>query len=172
MPTAPEPQKPNGVAQVLASLAQSSHAWVQFGTLLLIGLAGLGNWAATWNAASKNRQEIEVSRRVNWEGQERIRSEVIRQVSEIHSWMSQATEEFHKGNADSAANRKLLNQLVRQDLDDFEERQLAALSNQNKIMASQSQILENDTVVIKQIHEIVEKLEALRRIDRMPGAHP
>lgn len=165
-------EKKNGLVTVLASLAQHGSAWVQFGTLVLIGLAGLGNWVATWKSADRNKEEIEVSRRVNWEGQERIKQEFIRQVSEIHRWMSEATDEFHKGNADSAANRKMLNQLVREDLDDFEQRQIATLSNQNKIMDNQSKILENDTVLIKQTHDIVEKLEAIRRIDRMPGAHP
>jgi hypothetical protein len=153
----PSPKPPNGIATVLSSLASSANHWVQFGTLGLIALSGIGNWIATWNSANVNKQEIEVSRRVNWEGQERVRAEVIRQVQEIHSWMQDATAEFHRGNADSASNRKMLNQLVREDLENFERRQLVSLSNQNQIIQNQSKILENDSIMIREIHEIVGK---------------
>jgi hypothetical protein len=117
--TSPNAKPPNGLVSILSILAHSTDKWVQFGTLGLIALTGLGNWVATWNAANANRQEIEVSRRVNWEGQERVKAEVIRQVEEIHTWMRDATDEFHKGNADSAANRKLLIK-VQDNLDDLE----------------------------------------------------
>jgi hypothetical protein len=142
MPDQSQKRPPNGTVALLTTLAQSGHAWVQFGTLLLIGIAGLGNWVATWNSANQNRQEIEVSRRVNWEGQEKLKQELIRQVGEIHRWMSEATDEFHKGNEDSAANRKMLTRVMRDDLEGFEGRQLKALENQSAIIQNQAKILE------------------------------
>jgi hypothetical protein len=172
-PEAPQSQKPpNGLVSVLSSLATSGNKWVQFGTLGLIGLSGVGNWVATWNSANQNRQEIEVSRRVNWEGQERVRAEVVRQIEEIHSWMQEATDEFHKGNADSAVNRKLLTKLMRDDLESYEQRQQAALDNQQKIMAAQSKILENDSTLIRETHKIVTNLEEWKRSEQMRGAPP
>ena len=157
---------------LLTTLAQSGHAWVQFGTLALIALSGLGNWVATWNSADRNKTEIEVSRRVAWEGEQRIREELRKQVNEIHAWMKDATDEFHKGNEDSAANRRTLNQVVREDLEGFENRQQAALNNQNKIMASQSEILKNDTVLLREIHEVVEQFAQWKRAEQMRGAPP
>lgn len=110
----PEGQsKRNGALAALTSLAQSGHAWVQFGVIVLIGLSGLGNWIATWNSADRNKQEIEISRRVAWEGEQRIREDVRKQVAEMHRWMQEATEEFHRGNEDSAANRKMLEDLTK-----------------------------------------------------------
>lgn len=168
----PNGGKPNGALALLTTLAQSGHAWVQFGTLALIALSGIGNWVATWNSADRNKEEIEVSRRVAWEGEQRIKQELVKQVAEIHAWMHDATDEFHRGNADSAANRKTLNQVVREDLEGFETRQQAALDNQNKIMKSQSQILENDTVLIREIHQIVENLNQWKKNEQMRGAPP
>jgi hypothetical protein len=98
----------NGASSVLSTLAKSSDRWVQLGTLGLIALSGAGNWVATWNSADRNKQEIEVSRRVAWEGEQRIKAEVIRQVQEMHDWMAQARVAFSQGNSDSAANRKML----------------------------------------------------------------
>jgi len=166
------PNKRNGMVSLLSALAHSTDKWVQLGTLGLIGLTGLGNWLATWNSGDKNRQEIEINRRVAWEGEQRIKAELVKQVSEIHSWMREATDEFHKGNADSAANRKTLNQIVREDLEGFEKRQEAALDNQNKIMAVQSKILENDTVLIREIHTVVEQFAQWKRAEQMRGAPP
>jgi hypothetical protein len=108
---------------------------------VLIGITGLGNWVATWNSADRNKTEIEINRRVAWEGEQRLKAELIRQVAEIHNWMRDATTEFHQGNADSAANKKLLNQFS-EELGGFEARQLAVLNNQNNIMKTQTQILE------------------------------
>jgi len=160
-----EEAKKNGVVAVLTQLAHSGHAWVQFGTLILIGLSGFGNWVATWKSADRNKDEIEISRRATWEASERVRQEVFRQVSEIHKWMQEATDEFHKGNADSAANRRTLNQLMREDLEAFERRQVQALENQNQMMKSDAQLL-NDT------HQIVKRLEDLKRQDQLRGAPP
>jgi len=160
-----EEAKKNGVVAVLTQLAHSGHAWVQFGTLVLIGLTGLGNWVATWESADRNKDEIEISRKVAWEGQEKVKDEVRRQVADIHKWMIEATEEFHKGNADSAANRRTLNQLMREDLEAFERRQVQALENQNQMMKSDAQLL-NDT------HQIVKRLEDLKRQDQLRGAPP
>jgi hypothetical protein len=121
--TLDQPSKPpNGMNQLLSTLAQSSNQWVQLGTLAMVGLAGLGNWAATWNSADRNKNEIEISRRVAWEGEQRVRAEVIKQVQEIHNWMQEATEEFHRGNADSAANRKTLEEL-KKELEDLQKKQ-------------------------------------------------
>ena len=115
-----EPNKTE-VISLLKTLAHSSDKWVQLGTLGLIALSGLGNWAATWNSADRNKSEIEISRRVNFEGEQRIKAELVRQVAEIHAWMKDATDEFHKGNADSAANRKSLAQLS-DEINDIERR--------------------------------------------------
>lgn len=124
----PDSPKPNGMTAVLSALAQSANKWVQLGTLGLIGLTGFGNWAATWNSSDRNKQEIEISRRVAWEGEQRIRAEVIKQVADIHEWMRNATDEFHKGNEDSAYNRKTLAKLS-DELDDI-QRRLAKGGNQ------------------------------------------
>jgi Flp pilus assembly protein TadB len=115
MPTSEQQFKSNGAIALLAKLAQSGHAWVQFGILVLVGLSGLGNWVATWNSANRNKEEIEVNRRVAWEGEQRIRDDVRRQVEEMHRWMTDATKEFHQGNQDSAANRKMLEELIKKD---------------------------------------------------------
>jgi len=151
MPT-PEPSPPpkqNGTAALLTTLAQSGNQWVQLGTLLCVGIAGIGNWAATWNSSDRNKQEIEISRRVNWESNERIRQEVIKQVGDIHDWMKGATDEFHKGNEDTAQNRKVLMQF-KEDLEGFQKRQLAALANQQSILDNQSRIL-------KELHDFVQE---------------
>lgn len=108
---APESQKPNGMVQALAQLAQSGHAWIQFGTLALIGLSGIGNWVATWNSANQNKEQIEINRRISWEGEQRIREDVRRQVAEIHDWIRESKDDFDRGNADSAANKRTLNEL-------------------------------------------------------------
>jgi hypothetical protein len=110
-PPASQPPQSNGVDKLLMTLAQSGDKWIQFSVLVLVGLSGLGNWAATWNSSDRNKQEIEVSRRVAWESNERIRQEVIKQVADIHEWMKNATEEFHKGNEDSASNKRMLQRL-------------------------------------------------------------
>lgn len=106
-------QKPNGLV-ALSELARSGNAWVQFAVIVLIGFSGFGNWVATWKSADRNKDEIEVSRRANEQGQERIRQEVARQVAEIHKWLNDAQTEFHNGNADSAANRKMLDELKKE----------------------------------------------------------
>jgi uncharacterized protein HemX len=105
--------KANGAIALLARLAHSGNAWVQFGILVLVGLSGLGNWVATWNAGDRNKAEIEVSRRINQENQDRLREEVRQQVAEIHRWINEARTEFHRGNEDSAANRKMLEELTK-----------------------------------------------------------
>jgi hypothetical protein len=117
----PEAKSPNGLVTVLSKLAESSNRWVQLGTLGLIGLSGIGNWVATWNSADRNKAEIEISRRVAWEGEQRIKAEVIRQVQEMHDWMEQARASFSQGNADSAENRRMLVKLT-QDVDELERK--------------------------------------------------
>jgi hypothetical protein len=117
-----QPSKPPNHHNLLTTLAQSGNHWVQLGTLALVGFAGLGNWAATWNSSDRNKQEIEISRRVAWESEARIKQEMIAQVAEIHRWMREATDEFHRGNEDSAYNRKTLDQ-IKKDLEDLQKKQ-------------------------------------------------
>src|ERR1700740_6485 len=114
--TSPNAKPPNGMVALLSTLAHSSDKWVQLGTLALIGLSGIGNGAATWNSADRNKNEIEISRRAAWEGEPRIKAEVISQVREMHDWIEQARTSFSQGNADSAENRKMLVKLT-QDVD-------------------------------------------------------
>src|SRR5215831_15501129 len=96
----PSKPPPNGMSSVLTSLAHSTDRWVQLGTLALIAFSGLRNWVATWNSADRNKEEIEINRRVAAEGEARIRTEVIRQVQEIHGWLRESADEFHKDNED------------------------------------------------------------------------
>jgi Flp pilus assembly protein TadB len=102
---------PDDKAHLLSALAHSTNKYVQVTTLILIALAGIGNWIATWNSANQNKNEIEISRTVAAQGEARIKAEMIAQVAEIHRWIQAATDEFHKGNEDSAANRKTLDTL-------------------------------------------------------------
>jgi hypothetical protein len=69
------------------------------------------------------------------------REQVFRQVGELH---------------DNLAN--------------FESRQKAMIEAQNKITQSQTQILEHDTQLIKEIHDIAERMNRLRNLDQMRGA--
>jgi hypothetical protein len=117
----PPAKSSNGMMNLLSVLAQSTNKWVQFGTLALIALSGLSNWVATWNSADRNKAEIEISRRVAWEGEQRIKAEVVRQVQEMHDWVAQARNAFSQGNADSAENRRMLVKLT-QDIDDIERK--------------------------------------------------
>jgi hypothetical protein len=117
----PPAKSSNGMMNLLSTLAQSTNKWVQLGTLGLIAFSGIGNWVATWNSADRNKAEIEISRRVAWEGEQRIRAEVIAQVHDMHDWMVQARNSFSQGNADSAENRKMLVKLT-QDIDDIERK--------------------------------------------------
>jgi hypothetical protein len=117
----PNAKPPNGMTALLMTLAHSSDKWVQLGTLGLIALSGIGNWVATWNSADRNKGEIEISRRVAWEGEQRIKAEVITQVREMHDWIEQARTSFSQGNADSAENRRMLVKLT-QDVDELERK--------------------------------------------------
>ena len=143
----------NNTTALLSTLAQSGHAWVQFGTLALIALSGIGNWVATWNSSDRNRTEIEVSRRVAYESEQRIRQEVSRQVAEIHSWMQEATDEFHRGNADSADNKKILRGF-QIELTNFESRQVGVLNNQTKMLQNQGQLLEELHAFVKERQKV------------------
>ena len=142
----PSKPPPNGMSSVLTSLAHSTDRWVQLGTLALIGLSGFGNWVATWNSADRNKEEIEINRRVAAEGEARIRAEVVRQVQDIHTWMREASDEFHKGNEDSAVTRKTLTELVHHldyELGETEKRLTGSLHNQTHMLENQGQMLEN-----------------------------
>ena len=149
------------MSSVLTSLAHSTDRWVQLGTLALIGLSGFGNWVATWNSADRNKEEIEINRRVAAEGEARIRAEVVRQVQDIHTWMREASDEFHKGNEDSAVTRKTLTELVHHldyELGETEKRLTGSLDNQTHMLANQGQMLENQVNGLKSqeklLHEI------------------
>jgi len=100
------------MAALLNTLASTGDHWVKLGTLALVAVVGIGNWLATWNSSDRNKEEIEISRRVAWEGEQRIREDVRHQIDDIHTWMDQARAEFHKGNEDSANNRRMLQRLV------------------------------------------------------------
>jgi hypothetical protein len=153
---APAPSQPDGMTQLLTTLASSGDNWVKLGTLVLVGLAGLGNWVATWNSSNRNREEIEFSRRVSSEGQERIREQMRQQIDDIHTWMEanrrfwkESTDEFHKGNEDSAQNNKILSQF-KEELKGFEARQLSELNNQGNI-------LKNQTNILSELHDFVKE---------------
>jgi len=148
-------EKPKTNGAVLTTLAQSGHQWVQLATVGLVALSGLGNWVATWNSADRNKAEIEVSRKVAFEGEQRIKAELVKQVAEIHEWMRAATSEFHQRNVDSAANKKSL-QEFKDDMTAFEIRQLSALTNQEKMLDNQGKIL-------TEIHEIVTRFDRVKK---------
>jgi uncharacterized protein (DUF3084 family) len=112
-----------GIISVLTTLASSGNTWVQLATVGMIAFSGIGNWVATWNSADRNKEEIEISRRVAWEGEQRIREDVRKQINDMHEWMDKAKEEFHRGNQDSASNRQILLKVTEQ-LNDM-ERQLS-----------------------------------------------
>jgi len=144
---------------VLTSLAQSTDKGVQFGTLALIALSGFGNWFATSNSGDRNRQEIEINRRIAWEGEERIRAELVRQVAEIHNWVRESADEFHKGNEDAAASRKMLVELVKidEELEKTEKRLVASLENQTRMLENQGQMLDNQAQGVKSLQNIIQK---------------
>lgn len=54
-------------------------------------------------------------------------------------------------------------------IDDFERRQLSALENQNKIMRTQGQVLENDSMLLKEIHAVVEKFDRWKAAEQNRG---
>jgi hypothetical protein len=116
---------------------------------------------ATWNSADRNNEQIEINRRVAAEGEARIRAELVRQVQDIHTWMREASDEFHKGNEDSAVTRKTLTELV-QDLDHElgeTEKQLAgSLENQTHMLANQGQMLENQTNGFKSQEKLLQEI--------------
>jgi len=76
--------------------------------------------------------------------------------------MRDATDEFHKGNADSAANKKMLVDF-KDEVIGFEKRQLTALDNQKEIIRVQGQILTHT-------HEIVERFERWKKLEQQRGA--
>ena len=147
------PEKQNGVLHVLSTLAQSGNVWIQFGSLILITAGAVGNWVATWNSANQNRAEIEINRRVAWEGEQRIKAVVFEQIKEIHTWMKEATDEFHQGNVDSASNRKMLAQF-KSALDEAETRQRHEIESLEKI-------LQNHTLMLKNQNEMLGTLKNL-----------
>jgi hypothetical protein len=152
----------NGTKTLLTALAQSPNQWVQLATVALIAISGFSNWSATWNSADRNKSEIELNRAVAAQSEARLKAELIRQVAEIHKWISDSTNEFHQGNADSAANRKTLAASQAQLLD-FEARQASALENQTKILSNQGHIL-------GEIHKIVMEFEQFKKRDQQRGA--
>lgn len=112
----------NGLTSVLTTLASSGDNWVKLGTLGLVALSGFSNWVATWNSSDRNKQEIEVSRRVAYEGEQRIREDVRKQVAEIHMWLDQSKTEFHRSTDDAAANRRMLERLSAKLLPDGDQK--------------------------------------------------
>jgi hypothetical protein len=144
------PQPPQN--SVLTTLAGSSHAWVQLATVALVAVSGFSNWFATNNSAARSQAELEMNRRATNESEARIKAEVARQVADIHSWLTQATDEFHQGNADSAANRKTLLELVAAQQDNitqFETRVTALLTNQGSILKNQTELLQGQNRLLQ-----------------------
>ena len=58
------------------------------------------------------------------------------------------------------------------DLDNFETGMKSSLNNQNAIMLSQTKLLENDSALLKEVHAVVNNLEAMRHADQMRGVPP
>jgi hypothetical protein len=106
---------------LLATLAHSTNKYVQFATLALIAATGIGNWLATLKSASTTQNEIEINRSNATQAEQRIKAELVAQVADIHAWLSAATQEFHAGNADSAANRKTL-EALKTKIDDISQK--------------------------------------------------
>jgi hypothetical protein len=106
---------------LLTTLAQSGHAWIQAGTLILVAATGFFNWAATWNASDRNKLELETNRRIGWESEQRIRDEMRKQLTEVHDWIRESRDDFSRGNQDSAENRKMLTTVI-QDLNGIERK--------------------------------------------------
>ena len=139
------PASQNGFTRLLSTLAGSSNARVQLATVALVALSGAGNWLATRDSAARSLAELEINRRVTSQSEERIKAELVRQVAEIHAWLSQAQNEFHQGNADSAANRATLFKLLETEqanISAFEARVTTLLTNQTKLLAGQTKLLE------------------------------
>src|SRR4029077_2355640 len=148
------PAPKNSNSAVLTTLASSSNMWVQLSTVALVAISGLGNWAATWTSADRNKQAIT-------EKADKIREEARKQLDDIHKWSIDSQDDFHKGNIDSSVNRRILSQM-KDELSDFERRQLGVLGNQ-------STILENQNKILAEHHQIIEQLQK-RELDK--EGHP
>jgi hypothetical protein len=141
-------QKPaeNGPNALLAKLATSGDKTVQLGILILVGLSGLGNFLSTQSAS-----------RENLSGQQAIQAAVREQINDIHhwqeanyNWVRRSIDEFHKGNEDTAANRKMLQAL----LDEFG----TAIESQTKMLENQTRMLQNQNVTMANDTKILEEL--------------
>lgn len=149
-----------GTSAVLTTLAQSPNQWVQLATVGLIALSGLGNWMATNQASDRSS-----------EGQREIRKEVREQIDDVHRWIGQNMDEFHRGNQNAESNRRML-ESFNAELLDFERRQLSGLETQSVMLKNQQKILENDTLVLSEVHKIVEKFDRWKTAEQMRGAPP
>ena len=150
------PQPPQNSSGILTTLAGSSHAWVQLATVALVALSGVGNWIATNQSAARSQAELELNRRATGESETRLKAELVRKVAEIHSWLKDAQAEFHQGNLDSAANRKTLLELVnaqQTNINDFETRLTALLSNQGNMLKNQNDLLQGQTKMLETLRK-------------------
>src|SRR4029077_1082595 len=136
-------------AAVLTTLASSSNMWVQLSTVALVAISGFGNWAATWESSDRNKQEIV-------QKADRIRAEAKQQIDDIHKWIAESQDEFHKGNIDSSINRRILSQF-KDEMSDFERRQMVMLSNQSSMLENQGKILAEQNKIMDQMHGWVEE---------------
>jgi hypothetical protein len=102
----------------------------------------------------------QINRRVAAEGERWIREEVIRQVADIHRWLRESTDEFHKGNEDSASNRKTLTELVvhLDRLGEAEKRLTISLENQTRLLGNQSRVLENQANGLKSQEKLLQEI--------------
>ena len=152
----PQGSRNNSASGVLSSLAQSPHSLVQLATVALVALSGLGNWVATTNSGERNKAEIELNRAVAAQSEARLKAVLVQQVAEIHAWLTDATAEFHQGNADSAANRKTLLEVVgaqQSNIDAFEARVTNLLANQSSMLKNQSDLLAGQTKMLEALHK-------------------
>lgn len=102
----------------------------------------------------------QINRRVADEGERWIREEVIRQVADIHRWLRESTDEFHKGNEDSASNRKTLTELVvhLDKLGEAEKRLTISLENQAHMLENQGQMLKNQANGFKSQEKLLQEI--------------
>ena len=140
--------KVNGASETLKSL--------NWPTVILILVTGGGNFLATQN--NSNQRQYQIDRAID-----QIR-DLHQALDQTDKRQRQAIDHFETLLANDHSN---INKIS-----DSLSNQTKLLGNQNAIMANQSKILENDTVVLKEIHEAIEKFQKMRRMDEMRGAPP
>lgn len=126
MPAPVEPEKKNGMGQVLLSLANSPDKLVQLGTLGLVAISGVTNTV-------QNHQLSDL--------QIEAREKAVRQINLLYN-----------------------------HIDEFEQRQMKMLQNQNEIMNSNTQQIKNQTEMLDILREGQEQF--LQRQQRLFKQEP